>query len=325
MVPLPQKGRLLIVDDEPELVVALCGTLEMKGFQTSGFTDPLAALDAIRTCEYDLLLLDLQMPGMNGIQLLRQALALNPHLVGIMMTGHGSIQVAVEAMQAGATDFVLKPFRMSHVLTVLDRALGLQRMQAENVRLRQEVERLEAERVRVLEETNARLLAWATTDALTGLVNRRAFEEVLTRETALVDRIDRPVSLILCDIDHFKGFNDTFGHPAGDEVLRQVASTIRGCCRTSDVAARIGGEELAVLLPGTETEGALTLAERIRSAIAEGPWHLHPVTVSVGVATMGPKDGMVAPPLYEAADRALYQAKRDGRNQVVVFSSDLTQ
>jgi diguanylate cyclase (GGDEF)-like protein len=123
-----------------------------------------------------------------------------------------------------------------------------------------------------------------------------------------------PLSLILLDVDHFKSFNDTFGHPAGDDVLRQIASAMSGCCRTTDVPARIGGEEFAVLLPGTGTEGAEVLAERIRQAIEAGPWPLRPVTASFGIATLGPTGPQS---LIEAADRALYQAKHTGRNRIV--------
>jgi len=215
-----RRGRLLLVDDEEDLLDALCESLRAQGFEVLGFADPAPALDALRADQFDLLLSDLMLPGMDGTQLLKKALQIDPDLVGVIITGQGSIEAAVEAMKCGAFDFVLKPFRMRQVLPLLDRAVGVRRMQAENARLRREVERLDAERVRFLEETNARLAALATTDPLTGLANRRAFDEALAREAALAGRGARPLSLVLLDVDHFKRFNDTFGHPAGDEVLR---------------------------------------------------------------------------------------------------------
>jgi diguanylate cyclase (GGDEF)-like protein len=306
------------------LVAALCEALRNEGFEVAGFADPAAALDALRAGGFDLLLSDLMMPGTNGVQVLRQALEIDPRLAGVIMTGQGSVPAAVEAMRAGAADFVLKPFRMKQVLPVLDRALAARRLRAENERLRREVERSEAERVRLLEETNARLAALAATDLLTGLANRRAFDEALAREASLAGRGVRPLSLLALDVDHFKTFNDAFGHPAGDEALRRVAEAIRGCCRATDVAARTGGEEFAVLLPGTDLEGALVLAERVRAAVEAGPWPLRPVTASAGVATLGAACRGAAERLVAAADRALYRAKRDGRNRVVSAQVDTT-
>jgi DNA-binding NtrC family response regulator len=134
--PAP-RGRLLVVDDEVELMRALCEALAEEDFEAEGLSDPAAAPGALRDGEFDLLLSDLMMPGTDGIQLLRQALAIDPNLVGIIMTGQGTIQTAVEAMKAGAIDYILKPFRLQQVLPVLDRAMEVRRLRAENVRLRQ--------------------------------------------------------------------------------------------------------------------------------------------------------------------------------------------
>ncbi len=319
MSPPGGRGRLLIVDDEADLMAALCRSLRKAGFETEGAADPVAALNALRADEFELLLSDLRMPGTDGVRLLRQALAIDPDLVAIIITGQATVEAAVEAMKAGAFDFILKPFHLRQVLPVLDRAVGVRRVRKENARLRREVEWLEAERVRLLEEANARLAALAATDPLTGLANRRAFHEALTREVALADRGARPLSLVLVDVDDFKTFNDRFGHPAGDEALQRVAAAIRGCCRGTDVGTRHGGEEFAVLLPGTDTEGAQATAERIRRAVEDTPWPLRAVTVSLGVATLGAYCGDGAGErLVAAADRGLYLAKRNGRNQVAV-------
>jgi diguanylate cyclase (GGDEF)-like protein len=314
-------GRLIIVDHEVELLNALCESLTEEGFDVTGFSDPSAALDALQPGMFDVILTDLRMPGMDGIQLLRRVLGIDPNLIVIMMTGQGTIATAVEAMKTGAFDFILKPFRLRQMLPTIERALGVRRLRAENDQLKREVERLEAERVRILEKTNARLAALATTDALTGLANRRAFDEALARDAALVKRGARPLSCVLLDVDDFKVFNDTFGHPSGDEVLRQLGTIIRACCRTSDVAALYGGEEFAILLPGTDLDGARVLAERVRCTVEAGPWAHRPVTVSAGVATLGVDDGAVEWVVGEA-DRALYRAKRGGRNRVVTETAE---
>jgi DNA-binding NtrC family response regulator len=135
----PRRGRLLIVDDEVELMRALCESLGEQDFEVQGISDPLAAPEALRNGEFDILLSDLMMPGMDGIQLLKQVLEIDPNLVGIIMTGQGTIQTAVEAMKTGAFDYILKPFRLQNILPVLDRAMEVRRLKVENVRLRKVV------------------------------------------------------------------------------------------------------------------------------------------------------------------------------------------
>ena len=164
-----------------------------------------------------------------------------------------------------------------------------------------------------LERQNRQLAELATTDPLTGLKNRLHLREVLESSYALAVREGRPLSLVLLDVDHFKQFNDSFGHPAGDAVLREVAAAIGGMLRASDVAARYGGEEFAVLLPSTGAEEGRLVAERLRIAVADRPWERRAVTASVGVATLNPT---TAGPwaLVEQADRALYRSKWRGRN-----------
>ncbi len=167
-----------------------------------------------------------------------------------------------------------------------------------------------------LEAANRQLMMLAATDGLTGLHNRRSFDDRLQQECHAAQRYDRALSLVLFDLDHFKSYNDTFGHPAGDDVLRSVARLVSSCIRDVDVAGRVGGEEFAVLLPETDAAAALRVAERIRTTIALAAWPLRQVTASVGVSTM--TAGQVrADDLLEAADQALYQAKRAGRNQTV--------
>lgn len=151
------KGRLLIVDDEVELMRALCDSLSEQGFNVQGLPAPQPALDALRDGEYDILLTDLMMPKLDGIQLLKQALVLDPQLVGIIMTGQGTIPTAVEAMKSGAFDYILKPFRLQHILPVLERAMEVRRLRLENQRLRRYLNSLtfESERYRLVGSSEA--------------------------------------------------------------------------------------------------------------------------------------------------------------------------
>jgi diguanylate cyclase (GGDEF)-like protein/PAS domain S-box-containing protein len=167
-----------------------------------------------------------------------------------------------------------------------------------------------------LEAANMQLRLLAATDGLTALANRRAFYERLDQECHAAARHDRPLSLILLDIDHFKSFNDTFGHPAGDDALKTVGWLLKEGIRDIDVAGRVGGEEFAILLPETDETEALQIAERMRRTIGENRWPLRRITASLGLATFYGADND-RELIIEAADQALYQAKRSGRDQTV--------
>jgi diguanylate cyclase (GGDEF)-like protein/PAS domain S-box-containing protein len=171
-----------------------------------------------------------------------------------------------------------------------------------------------------------KLSALALIDGLTGILNRRAFDEALAREWKRILRDGSQISLLMLDVDHFKNFNDQYGHQAGDDCLRAVAAAVKGAVRSSDIVARYGGEEIVIILPSTSTAGAVETAEKVRSAIEAlrlpnegnpegGGW----VTVSVGVATaIARYGGTMSTPesLLMAADNAMYKAKHEGRNRV---------
>jgi diguanylate cyclase (GGDEF)-like protein len=192
----------------------------------------------------------------------------------------------------------------------------LERMHAQLQQAHQELATLNAE----LLEANRALAQAAVTDGLTGLKNHRAFREALHSAAQMAERLQQPLSLIMFDIDHFKQFNDTFGHPAGDELLRQVAQVLRESARAYDVAARYGGEEFALLLPNTTLEQAVQVAERLRQQIRAIENPHAPVSASFGVATY--RRGTPPATLVYEADAALYRAKRSGRDQVCVYQPE---
>lgn len=194
---------------------------------------------------------------------------------------------------------------------------------AENVeQVNEELTAIQAELLSnnmALERANTRLEALATTDGMTGLPNHRTFQERLRQELACAERYGGSLSLLFLDVDHFKQYNDSFGHPAGDEALRLLAQLLRDQLRTCDIPARYGGEEFAVLLPDTDGAEALAFAERIRTAAESHPFPHRSVTLSLGVATVDAQGTPEA--LIAAADEALYAAKRSGRNRVESWQS----
>jgi diguanylate cyclase (GGDEF)-like protein len=174
---------------------------------------------------------------------------------------------------------------------------------------------------RELQEVNAMLRTQAMRDSMTGLRNFRAFNERLIEEIERSRRSHEPLSLLLLDVDHFKGFNDSFGHQAGDEVLRSVARIMETQARLCDFVARYGGEEFVILLGGTPEDESRHVAERVRAAIESGPWQKRAVTVSIGISTIchaTPDPQGIA--LLAAADKALYAAKGAGRNRIAHIS-----
>ncbi len=218
----------------------------------------------------------------------------------------------------------LKPY--SELLVEANEELGRMNRSYEQIvlQLRKEKERAEI-LARELQEANERLRDLAFKDGLTGLYNHRYFQELMDREVHRSTRYNRPLSLIMIDIDHFKQINDAFGHQRGDHVLKQIGKIIRNTIRASDIASRYGGEEFAVVLPETELRGAAVLAERIRKNIESCPFDLNgtktKVTVSLGVTTYVPGKKIIQKgKIIDTADRALYKSKEKGRNRVSIIA-----
>jgi len=200
---------------------------------------------------------------------------------------------------------------------ITDRKRAEQQIEEQMLRINQYSAELEYQKGK-LEEANAKLETLAITDGLTGLKNHRHFREVLEQNFAHARRYDHPLSIILLDVDRFKQYNDTYGHPAGDAVLRVVADVLRQNVREVDLVARYGGEEFVILLPNTDYESSTMLAERLRASIEQQPWLLRPVTASFGVSTLS-QAAAKASVLVDEADRALYYSKEQGRNRVTHY------
>jgi diguanylate cyclase (GGDEF)-like protein len=321
----------MIVDDSVD-----SRFLTERQLRRGGFTDLLllsSAEEALRLLgvgadvgvAVDLILMDLMMPGMNGIEACRRIreearLEDIPILIVTVCEAGDELDAA---FSAGASDYIEKPCSRVVLLARVGHALHLKH----EIDCRKARERELLEIARQLEVANAALRRLAHLDGLTEIPNRRSFDETLACEWRRVDRNGGDVALLLVDIDHFKKYNDRFGHAAGDECLRQVAQVLnQSHARPGDFAARYGGEEFAVILPETTQRGAACVAERLRCAVAAlempgvGPLEGGRVTVSVGVATVQPKSGATTAELIEAADRALYSAKAQGRNRVVIAS-----
>ncbi|MEM7582746.1 MAG: diguanylate cyclase [Acidobacteriota bacterium] len=283
--------HLLVVDDDEAVCQVMSITLNQLGYEVITETDGRNVLSILREGEFDVVLLDIVMPELDGLELIENIREHYNILPILVVTGYGSAELTVDAMRRGATDFVTKP---------VDAALL-------DLRIRSAYD---------LEQTRR----MANTDGLTGLYNHRYLQERLKQEIERAERYGRPLSVVMGDLDHFKSFNDTHGHPRGDKLLIAVSATLRQLSRASDVLARYGGEEFTLILPETSAEEAQVLAERVRQCIAgleipsDAGETSRRMTISLGVASFAP--GSSSEQLIEAADGALYTAKRSGRNRV---------
>jgi diguanylate cyclase (GGDEF)-like protein len=294
-----KQPRILVVDDELtsiELLAEIFGDTCDIFFATEGEK----ALELALTAEPDVMLLDVMMPGIDGYEVCRR-LQEDPRTAGIpviFITACGDQEAESRGLESGAMDYIHKPFSPTVVKVRTNNQIELKRSREQLTRL-------------------------SITDGLTQLANRRHFDEVVTREHARLARSGAQLTLILLDVDQFKAYNDTYGHPSGDVCLRRVADVIHDTLnRPADLAARYGGEEFVCILPETTPEGGVAIAEKIRQGVEalaiphQASSVAGHVTVSLGVATARCTAENGVATLIAEADKLLYAAKTGGRNQV---------
>lgn len=296
--PPPPLSRMLVIDGSELIHRLLKVRLQYEKIELHSARDFKEGLELARSIDPDVILMDIELgenERMDGFEALSELKsdANTRDVPVIFISASTETMDRVRALELGAIDFVCKPFEVVELKARVRSALRVRSM------------------VRMLSQK-------ARIDGLTGLWNRSYFDSRMEDEVASAGRHARPLSLVICDIDHFKALNDQYGHPFGDEVLERFAQLL-GSGRTSDISCRYGGEEFGIILPDTDRKQAIQAAERVRHAIENEPWPSHPeltVTASFGVVQyhvdLDPSR-MVA-----EADQALYQAKQQGRNRVEV-------
>ncbi len=304
---------ILIAEDDTGSSSTLRETLAQTRANVIGAVNGEEALRLIQErSEIRILICDWTIPGIDGLELCRRVRAMTdrPYVYILLLASCGERDHRLTSLEAGADDYACKPVDPSELLARVNVARRLIAVQDELRNRTEELEHLHAE----LKRQNVQLAELATSDGLTGLKNLRYFQASLESAVSFSNRKGFPLSLIMLDVDHFKEYNDTFGHPAGDQVLIRVAQILRDNVREHDVVARYGGEEFVLLLPATDVDDGLLIAERLRVSIEAEEWPLRPIRASFGVATTNSKV-RATNQLVELADRALYLAKARGRNQ----------
>jgi diguanylate cyclase (GGDEF)-like protein len=278
----------------------------------------------------DLILMDINMPGISGVEACRQIKAIE-HLRDIpivMVTAEDTDAGLQLAFEAGAVDYIKKPVSEVELVVRVGSVLKLKHEMDERISREKEllnITSLLEESNQKLQQVNVILNRLSRIDGLTGIANRRHFDDLFCQEWKHAGRLSKPISLILVDIDFFKNFNDTYGHLLGDECLKQVAGALSMALkRPCDVIARYGGEEFVAFLPETDEKGAIMVAEtmQVNMANVNIPHRNSPVsdkvTVSIGVSTDVPATNLLPGTLIADADKALYQAKQEGRNRIKI-------
>ena len=310
-------SKILVVDDSRTQLDWLVQVLEREGYAVQTAVDGRDAIRKVRTEAPDLVLLDMVLPDMSGLEVLRLIKPADEQqfLPVIIQSSKSDIDSKVEGLRIGAHDFLVKPFAEQELVARCATMLRIKHLQ---------------ERLR---DTQKELEEQSITDGLTALKNRRFFDERLQEEFKRAQRYGDHLSLIMIDLDDFKQVNDRHGHPAGDVVLHDTAALIRASIRDPDICARYGGEEFAVILPKTHMSGALAVAERIWRELgnrvyalpaperAGAPEQTIRVTASLGIAFYPSKDISSGDLLLRYADQALYQAKRAGRNTICLYQA----
>lgn len=283
--------NILIIEDDPTAAVVLESTLKVAGYNIWVVVKPREALELLASNNFDVVIAELRSAEMDGVQLTKAVHKISARTNVVVITMYSFISSAIEAMEAGAYGYITKPLNSAEIRIVIQRAV---------------------EYSLILKDANDKdyLVDLAVRDGLTGLFNRRYFNEFIIREVKNQRHSPTGLSILMLDIDNFKNYNDTQGHLAGDVLLKDAAKVFKNSVRPLDMVFRYGGEEFVIILRNTGKIGASIVAERLRvqfgSSLA--------TTVSIGISSI-PEDAQEVNPLIEKADNALYEAKKTGKNK----------
>jgi diguanylate cyclase (GGDEF)-like protein len=336
---MPLQETILIVEDMPTHVEVLLDFLTQANFKVIVANTGQDALQSVREMLPDLILLDVMLPDISGFEVcnLLKKNSNTERIPIIFLTALANTQEKIKGFSLGAVDYVTKPIQYEELLIRINSHLktyyqqrAFQEQNEKLTELNSQLEQLEhhlVERSAQLEQANYELSQLSGVDYLTQIANRRHFEETLIYQWQRLTQAQLPLSLILADIDHFKHYNDDYGHLAGDDCLRQIAQAIsRALKRPTDLAARYGGEEFVVILPDTDMKVAMQVAMNIQQLVRElkiiGAPSLKTkepyVSLSLGIACIIPQVQYSPKQLIQLADEALYEAKKYGRNRFVI-------
>ena len=303
-----QRVSALVVDDDEGTHGSLVETLQESGYFTDVATDGKGAIDKVKEFFYNIAVVEVELPDMTGLDLLKVIKSIHPDTSVIFMTDNPSLENSVGALNAGASAYMMKPLNMEemmgHIGDVLDRQRSI----------------IETRELLFAERKKREFYQYLSIiDGLTDLYNHRHFHELLTQEVARAIRYEHHLSLLMVDIDDFKRFNDSYGHPAGDKALQEIAKLFKENCRRVDCICRYGGEEFAIITPETSGKNAVYIARRLVEKAREMKISVYGstieanLTISIGIAGY-PTDAKTKEDLIIRADKNLLEAKKAGKD-----------
>ena len=300
------KVQILIVDDDVTVRSTMNEYITTAGYDSDAVSCAEEALELLKKKSFHVVITDIILPAMGGLDLTK-TIKQDQDSDVIVMTGYSDDYSYEEAINIGASDFVIKPVRLEELLLRLKRVLKERDLTNERIRMMEKLQKL------------------AVTDGLTKLYNSRSFYSQLETEVDRFNRYKHPLALLLLDLDHFKEYNDSYGHLEGDKILVRFSQIIKSCLRANDTAYRYGGEEFTVILPETGGEEAGTVAQRIRAALEAERFSpvngkAVKITISIGVTEYQTKEELSS--FIQRADKAMYRSKQKGRNMVSMLYAD---
>ena len=309
MVRSKGNTHVLIVDDDEAVRNTMNEYIQTAGYDSQAASCAEEALELMGKGDFQVIITDIILPAMGGLELTK-SIRKNTDSDVIVMTGYSDDYSYEEAINIGASDFVIKPVRLEELLLRLKRVIKEREHTKERVRMMEKLQKL------------------AVTDGLTKLYNSRSFYSQLETEVDRFNRYKHPLALLLLDLDHFKEYNDNYGHLEGDKVLVQFSQIIKSCLRANDSAYRYGGEEFTVILPETAGAEARTVAQRIRAALEAERFSPENgqdvrITISIGVTEYQEKEELST--FIQRADKAMYLSKQNGRNKVSMLHAKDSQ
>ena len=280
--------KILIVDDSKTICQILADMMNSLGYENKAATDGLQALTMLQEEVFSVVISDIEMPGIDGLTLIKKIKENSPEIDVISITGFGTKYSYSEVIKTGASDFIIKPFGLDEVVAKLNRIFRERSIKHQ------------------LEEKNAELLLLSINDDLTGLYNRRHFYNQLEKEIIRARRQNRMLFLVMLDLDEFKKFNDTYGHLEGDRVLKEVGKAINKSIRKNvDEGFRYGGDEFTVIIPEANQKQTMQIAQRIQEACRA----IQPLPIEISLGLVELTNNHDVESLVRCADQAMYQAK----------------